>query len=106
MYADVDIGTMKKYILDKFEAEGDFSFLKEGELSQMVDALLALDEQYMQQSGADAGEVYDDDAAYELLFAGIQKQFSQYKMYAMRLTEDYMDFAEEYLASVGAIEWE
>ncbi len=106
MYADIDLAEMKKYILGKFEAEGDFSFLKEDELPRMVDALLALDEQYMQQSGADAGEVYDDDAAYELIFAGMQKSFAQYKMYAMRLTEDYMDFAEEYLASVGAIEWE
>lgn len=72
----------------------------------VVDALMELDEEYMQKSGANDGALYDDDEAYELIFAGIGKRFAQYKMYAMRLTEDYMDFAEEYLASVGAIEWE
>ncbi|HWQ58245.1 MAG TPA: hypothetical protein VN540_04425 [Clostridia bacterium] len=106
MYADVDVNEMKKYILDKFAAEGDFSFLKEGELPAMVDALMALDEEYMKGSGADAGEVYDDDAAFERIFEGMKVRFPQYKMYAMRLAEDYMDFAEEYLGSVGAIEWE
>jgi hypothetical protein len=106
MYVDVDVSEMKKYILGKFTAEGDFDFLKEGELTAIVDALLELDEEYMKKSGADDGAVYDDDEAYELIFAGIQKRFAQYKMYAMRLVEDYMDFAEEYLASVGAIEWE
>lgn len=106
MYQDVDVNEMKAYILNKFTAEGDYDFLKEGELPQMVEAMLELDEEYMKKSGADAGEVYDDDAAYELIFAGMQKRYPAYKMYAMRLTEDYMDFAEEFLASVGAIEWE
>lgn len=106
MYADVDMGEMKKYVVDKFAAEGDFSFLKPGELDAMVDALIALDDEYMKKSGAEEGEVYDDDAAYEVIFAGMQKRFPDYKMYAMRLAEDYLDFAEEYLGSVGAIEWE
>ena len=49
---------------------------------------------------------YDDDAAYEALYADLQQRFPAYKMYAMRLSEDYLDFAEEYLVSVDAIEWE
>ncbi len=106
MYTDVDVAEMKRYILDKFTAEGDFSFLKDGELSAMVDALVEFDEAYMTKSGANEGAVYDDDEAYEAIFAGMQQRFAPYKMYAMRLTEDYLDFAEEYLASVGAIEWE
>lgn len=36
----------------------------------------------------------------------MQAQFPAYKMYAMRLSEDYLDFAEEYLVSVDAIEWD
>jgi len=106
MYADVDVNEMRKYILDKFAAEGDFSFLKEGELPRMVDAMLELDEEYMKAARVDEGEVYDDDAAYEHMFAGMQARFAQHKMYAMRLVEDYMDFLEEYLVSIGAIEWE
>ena len=64
------------------------------------------DNEYMAKSGADEGADYDDDDAYELIFAGMQKRWPKYKEFAMRLSEDYLDFAEEYLESVGAIEWE
>ena len=93
MQYDVDMQEMRAYILDKFRKEGDFDFLKEGELEAMVDALLQEDQAYLASLPED-GE-YDDDAAYEA-----------YKMYAMRLSEDYLDFAEEYLVSVDAIEWD
>ncbi len=106
MYPDVDMTAMRAYILNKFTVEGDFSFLKEGELNQIVDDLIALDGEYMVSSGADQGADYDDDDAYDHIFAGMQQKWPDYKMYAMRLAEDYLDFAEEYLESVGAIEWE
>ena len=99
MYIDIDIDAMKAYILNKFTVEGDFEFLEEGELAKMVN-------EYMAKSGADEGADYDDDDAYELIFAGMQKRWPKYKEFAMRLSEDYLDFAEEYLESVGAIEWE
>ena len=104
MTYDVDQKEMRAYILDKFQKEGDFDFLKEGEMEAMVDAMLAADAGYM-ATLPEEGE-YDDDAAYELLFADLQSRFADYKMYAMRLAEDYLDFAEEYLVSVDAIEWE
>ncbi|MDR0839946.1 MAG: hypothetical protein LBN26_00955 [Christensenellaceae bacterium] len=104
MTYDVDKLEMRTYILDKFRKEGDFKFLKEGELERMVDALLALDQGYMDTLGEEAE--YDDDAAYDILFAGMQAQFDNYKIYAMRLSEDYLDFVEEYLVSVDAIEWD
>ena len=100
----VDMQEMRAYILDKFQKEGDFDFLKEGELEAMVDAMLAADAAYMEPLPED-GE-YDDDAAYEALYADLQQRFPAYKMYAMRLSEDYLDFAEEYLVSVDAIEWD
>lgn len=99
----VDRAEMKKYILNKFTAEGDFDFLKAGELEAMVDAMAALDEAYMQSVGEG---VYDDDEAYARLFAAMQQQFPDYKAYCMRLCEDYMDFSEEYLVSIDAIDWE
>ena len=43
---------------------------------------------------------------YEMLIAALQNKYPNYKMYAMRLAEDYLDFSEEYLVSVDAIEWE
>ena len=102
--AEIDLTAMRAYVLDKFVKEGDFDFLKPGELETMVDAMIELDAAYMDSLTEAA--VYDDDTAYEKLFAAMQERFPQYKMYCMRLAEDYLDFAEEYLASIGAIEWE
>ena len=101
---DIDKGAMRAYVLDKFVKEGDFDFLKSGELNEMVDAMIELDTAYMDSLTEDA--MYEDDDAYEKLFTSMQERYPQYKMYCMRLAEDYLDFAEEYLVSVGAIEWE
>lgn len=106
MYEGIDENALRAYVIDKFSAEGDFDFLKEEELPAIVDAMRGFDEEYMRASGADVGELYDDDDAYELIFTNLQAAYPQYKMYCMRLAEDYLDFVEEYLASVNAIEWE
>ena len=106
MYEGIDENALRAYVIDKFSAEGDFDFLKEWELPAIVDAMRGFDEEYMRASGADVGELYDDDDAYELIFTNLQAAYPQYKMYCMRLAEDYLDFVEEYLASVNAIEWE
>ena len=99
----IDRNQMKAYILNKFRNEGDFSFLKDDELEDMVDTMLDLDAAYAQSIGED---VYDDDDAYDALYDALQKKYPDYKMYCMRLAEDYLDFSEEYLVSIDAIEWE
>lgn len=99
----IDRKEMKAFILDKFQKEGDFAFLKEGELEEMVDAMLDLDAAYAESIGEG---VYDDDEAYDALFEALQKKYPDYKMYCMRLAEDYLDFSEEYLVSIDAIDWE
>ena len=104
MTYDVDLNEMKAYILNKFNVEGDFDFLKDGLMEELVDAMLAIDQSYLAKLGED--DDYDDDDAYDLLYEGMQKKYPELKMYAMRLSEDYLDFSEEYLESVGAIEWE
>ena len=104
MTYDVDLNEMKGYILNKFKNEGDFDFLKEGLLEGLVGEMMTIDQGYLAKLGED--DDYDDDAAYELLYAALQKKYPDYKMYAMRLAEDYLDFSEEYLVSVDAIEWE
>ena len=104
MTYDVDLNEMKAYILNKFNVEGDFDFLKDGLMEELVDAMMAIDQSYLAKLGED--DDYDDDYAYDLLYEGMQKKYSELKMYAMRLSEDYLDFSEEYLESVGAIEWE
>lgn len=104
MTYDVDLNEMKAYILNKFNVEGDFDFLKDGLMEELVDAMIAIDQNYLAKLGED--DDYDDDDAYDLLYEGMQKKYPELKMYAMRLSEDYLDFSEEYLESVGAIEWE
>lgn len=104
MTYDVDLNEMKAYILNKFKNEGDFDFLKEGLMEELVDEMMSVDQAYLAKLSED--EDYDDDAAYEQLYAALQRKYPDYKMYAMRLAEDYLDFSEEYLVSVDAIEWE
>ena len=104
MTYDVDLNEMKAYILNKFNVESDFDFLKDGLMEELVDAMMAIDQNYLAKLGED--DDYDDDDAYDLLYEGMQKKYPELKMYAMRLSEDYLDFSEEYLESVGAIEWE
>ena len=104
MTYDVDLNEMKAYILNKFNVEGDFDFLKDGLMEELVDAMMAIDQSYLAKLGED--DDYDDDDAYDLLYEGMQKKYPELKMDAMRLSEDYLDFSEEYLESVGAIEWE
>ena len=60
----------------------------------------------MESAPVEEGGVYDDEAAFELLFEGLKERFPQYQMFCMRLAEDYMDAVEEYLDSIGALEWD
>ena len=72
----------------------------------MLDKIVALDEEFMETSGVNDGEVYDDEKAFDFLFGEMQKSFEEQKMYCMRFVEDYMDYSEAYLESIGAIEWD
>lgn len=95
------------YILEKFKEQGDFpDIMDEDTLSRMIGAAATYDEVFINETGADNGEVYDDDAAFEYLQNRLADQFPDHKMYIMRFVEDYMDYNELYLDSIGAIEWE
>ena len=94
------------YILEAYKKQNDFSFIDDGTFSNMVRKLIALDEEYINQSGAEEDGVYDDDEAYEYLFNEMKAAYPQYKEYMMRLVDDYLDYNEAYLESIGAIEWD
>lgn len=100
---EIDRKQMKEYILDKFTKEGDFDFMRD-KLPEVIDVMIDLDEAYIDSLGEN--DDYDDDAVYDAIFPELQRRFPDYKMYCMRLAEDYLDFEEEYLVSIDAIEWE
>ena len=104
---EYDVAQARAYILERFTEQGDFAqIVSPEELARMVDDLMQLDEAYIKSSGAGDGGVYDDDAAYESIQSQMALRYPEHKMYMMRLTEDYMDYNEQYLESIGAIEWE
>ena len=106
MEQEYSVENAKKYIKARFMEQGDFLILKEEVFDRMLDRVMELDEEFMESSGANDGEFYDDDKAFDYLFEGMQKSFEEQKMYCMRFVEDYMDYSEGYLDSIGAIEWD
>jgi len=96
----------RAYIAEKLEHAGEYAFLPEGVLSGMIDRLMALDAAFMEDTGVNDGNTYDDDEALDYIFAGMVAAFPEHRMYMKRLTEDYLDYNEEYLESIGGIDWE
>lgn len=96
----------RTFILEKLEKAGEYAFLPSGRLEEMLDKIITLDEQFMNETGVEDGEVYDDEAAQEYLFKNMAEAFPEHRMYLMRFTEDYLDYNEDYLESIGAIDWD
>lgn len=96
----------RMYVLEKFIEQGAYAFLPDGVLEEMVEKITLLNEAFMQRTGVYEGELYDDEVACEELHQGMEAAFPAYGMYMLRFTEDYLDYQEDYLTSVDAIEWE
>ena len=97
----------RAYILGCFAEQRDFAeIMDEQKLGEMLDAVMALDAAFMKETGADEGAVYDDDAAYDYMHEKMSAKFAEHKMYMLRLVEDYMDYNERYLDSLGLIDWD
>ena len=96
----------RAFILEKLTRAGEYAFLPGGMLEEMLDKIITLDEAFMRETGVEDGEAYDDEAAQDVLFQGMAKAFPDHKMYMMRFTEDYLDYNEDYLESIGAIDWD
>ncbi len=96
----------KAFIANKFDQQGDFKILPKDILEKMLDKVMDLDESFMAETGVNDGKVYDDDQAFEYMMQKLQEAFPEQKMYAMRFVEDYMEYDEAYLESVGLIDWE
>ena len=96
----------KSYIEQCFAEQGDFAILPQSTFDAMLLKVMELDESFMKNTGVEDGAVYDDDAAFDYMQEQMTAQFSKEKMYCMRFVEDYMDYQERYLESIGALEWE
>lgn len=101
---ELDLAEAKAYIAEKFKNQGDFDFITEEDFSKMLDTLLALDAEYLEKIGDE--EPYDEDYIFEKMHAELTKQQPKLKTYLMRFVDDYMDFMEQYLVSIDAVEWE
>lgn len=93
----------QSFITEKFRNAGDFDFINDEDLGAIIRMLLDLDAAYLDEIGDD---VYDEEVIYERMMSSANKQFDKYKTYLMRFVDDYMDFMEQYLVSIDAIEWE
>jgi len=76
MTYDVDLNEMKAYILNKFKNEGDFDFLKEGLIEELVDEMMSVDQAYLAKLSED--DDYEDDDVYEMLIAALQNKYPNY----------------------------
>lgn len=94
------------FIARMFDEQGYADVMPRDRFDQMLAAALELDAAFMQKTGVDDGAVYDDDAAYEYLYEGLVRAYPEHRMYCMRFADDYMEYCERYLDSVGAIDWE
>ncbi|MBR0425470.1 MAG: hypothetical protein IJK01_05035 [Clostridia bacterium] len=106
MEEEYSLENAKAFILNKFTEQGDFLILPSDVLDAMLTRVMALDEEFMEKSGVNDGAEYDDDAAFDALFETMTKEFPDQKMYCMRFVDDYLEYSEQYLDSIGAIEWE
>lgn len=97
---------MMAYVANAMGRASDYSFLPPETFARMVEALVDIDLAYMESSGAGEEGVYDDEAAYDLLFVGLKERFPQHHAYCMRMVEDYMDAVEAYLESTDSLEWD
>lgn len=103
---ELDFNAGREFVIGKFKEKGDYSFIPEKELASMVDILIAEDKAYTKEIEARGDDAfYDEDEAFERMLSALKAKVPEQAMYCMRFTEDYMDYWEEYLESIDAIEW-
>lgn len=100
---ELNLNGAKEYITEKFRNAGDFDFIPDADLSPMLDILIGLDDEYLKEIEDD---FYDEEVIYERFLKALNASFNKYITYNMRFIEDYMDYMEEFLASIDAIDWE
>lgn len=101
------------YILPRIDRKGhkELSFLIDQLISQAIDADMA----FMTQAGVldeegNAGDnYYDDDEAFEYIVEALAARNDLSPDMAVKvgsLVDDYMDLQQDFLESVGLVDWE
>ena len=106
MEEEYSLEKARAYIKQCFVDQGDFLILPNEVFDAMLDRVLQADETFMEESGVNDGAEYDDNAAFDFLFCVLTEAFPEQKTYCMRFVDDYLDYSEQFLDSIGAIEWE
>lgn len=97
----------RAFIAKGFAEQGDFIQIMQQEvIDKLIEKAQELDQAFMDEKGINDGETYDDDEAYAYLCEKLTAAFPEQKMYIGRFVDDYMEYDEAYLESVGAIEWD
>ena len=100
---ELDIIAAKDFIAGKFRNAGDF--IPDEQLEEIISALVAIDDEYLRKIAEDDSP-YDEEYVYEHMLKSVSSKLSRYQTYLMRIVDDYMDFMEQYLVSIDAVEWE
>lgn len=97
---------IRTFIAAKFEKQGDFKIFPPATFDTALSCAIEAEEGYMQAEGIYDGKPYDDEIAFNRIYRALCEKLPNEKMYLMRFAEDYMDYSEAYLESIGAIEWD
>ena len=103
----MDTQDMKNYVQEKLKNMNDYSFM-DSDYNKVVSALVDLETAYIDslEPNADGECDYDDEAAFEYILKGMNREFASYKTYLECLVDDYLEVSEAYLSEKGEIDWD
>lgn len=83
---ELDIIAAKDFIAGKFRNAGDFDFIPDEQLEEIISALVAIDDEYLRKIAEDDSP-YDEEYVYEHMLKSVSSKFSRYQTYLMRLVD-------------------
>ncbi len=102
--------------MDPFEAEmtvyemlrkqDEYAGVNDEALLELVKACLKADAHYIDVAKVLEGGVYDDEAAYSMIFETLSKEYPEYKALLPGFADDYMEHYEAFLEAQGVIDWD
>lgn len=75
---ELDIIAAKDFIAGKFRNAGDFDFIPDEQLEEIISALVAIDDEYLRKIAEDDSP-YDEEYVYEHMLKSVSSKFSRYQ---------------------------